>query len=141
MKKTVQILILGILICNNTFSQDISDAKRLGELDYMKYADNVNCDSTSGSNLEHRICLNLEFQKVDSILNVRFNSLLKNIENDSIKNEINNFQRLWIENRRIQSELISNGFQGHSIGIYYLDSMIKTTKRRIEDIEYIIEIK
>ena len=132
---------MGLLISHNLFSQDNTDAKRLAELDYMKYSKNINCDSTNGSNLEHRICLNLEFQEIDSILNKKFNSLLSMIENDSISNQIKVFQKSWIENRRIRSEIISNGFQGHSLGIYYLDSMIKTTQIRIEEIEYLIENK
>ena len=140
MKKTIQILI-GILICSNVIAQDITDAERLAKLSYMKGADKTNCDSTSGSNIEHRICLNIEFQRLDSILNVRYDSLLKSIENDSIKNGITKFHKAWVENRRIQSELISDGLQGHSLGIYYLDCMVSTTNRRIEEIEYLLEMK
>jgi len=139
MKKAIHILIVGILISNHLFSQEISDAERLANLDYMKYADKINCDSTGGSNLERRICLNLEFQTVDSILKIRFNTWVNSIENDSIRHEINKFQSLWVENRRSQSELISKGFQGHSLGIYYLDAMVETTKKRISEIEYLIK--
>ncbi len=133
MKKAIQITILGVLICTNLAAQDISDAERLANLSYMKYASSVNCDSTTGSNLEHKICLNLEFQELDSIMNVRFNTLLKSIESDSQKREIQRLQNAWIENRRTECGIKSEGLRGHGLGITYLSCMVKLTSRRIDE--------
>jgi len=139
--KRAILIFWALLLVEPFFAQEISDAERLGRLDYMKYASKINCDSTGGSNLEHRICLNLEFQKLDSVLHVRYAFLLESLENDSLKEERKEFQKLWIENRRTQSELLSNGWKGHVLGIYYLDAMIRITKGRIEEIEDLIEGK
>ncbi|WP_170853650.1 lysozyme inhibitor LprI family protein [Lishizhenia tianjinensis] len=79
----------------------------------MQYANKIDCDSTSGSNLEHRICLNLEFQELDSLMNNNFRELLQRTENDSIKSKLSDYQLTWVNNRRLQSELISGGYTGH----------------------------
>ena len=129
------------MICGNVLAQDISDADRLAKLEYMKNADKINCDNTSKSNIEHKICLNLEFQRLDSILNVRYNYFLNSITEETIRKKVTEFHYAWVENRRIQSELISKGLGGHSMGIYYLDCMVNMTERRIEEIEYLIERK
>ncbi len=135
MRKIITLLILTI--CTASYGQSLSetDAERLAKMDYMKYSKRVNCDSTSGTNLEHKICLNLEFQRIDSILNQQFDSLMSEIENDSIREKIASFQKHWILNRRTQSALAIKGLGGHSAGIYYLRSMIKTTELRNEELE------
>lgn len=40
-------------------AQEESDAERLRQLSYMDLADRVDCNATTGSNLEARICWNL----------------------------------------------------------------------------------
>jgi uncharacterized protein YecT (DUF1311 family) len=129
------------MICGNVLAQDSSDAIRLAKLEYMENSDKINCDNTSESNIENKICLNLEFQRLDSILNVRYDYFLNSITEETIRTEVIEFHYAWVENRRIQSELISKGLSGHSLGIYYLDCMVNMTKRRIEEIEYLIERK
>ena len=138
MTRNFSLLLLLLLVCNTLFAQEPSDAERLANLSYMKYAEKVNCDSMSGTNLEHRVCLNLEFQRVDSILNTRFDNFIVDIENDSTKLQLIDFQQSWIVNRRRQSEVKSKGYRGHFLGIVYLDCMVKTTKMRIEELEYLM---
>lgn len=135
MNRNFQIVVLLSILCSSVFGQDETDAERLASMSYMKYSSTVNCDSTSGTNLEHKICLNLEFQRVDSILNHRFDLLVSDIENDSIREQLMSFQKHWAKNRRMQSVLVTEGLGGHSAGIYYLRSMIKSTELRIEELE------
>ncbi len=134
----VALIIFWIFCCAILKGQDTTDVAQLKTMKYLEYANRVNCDSTSGSNLEHRICLNLEFQRIDSIMNLRLVSVLKSIENDSIKTEVIKFHEIWVKNRRFQSKFISNGMNGHMLGIYYLDCMVTTTNRRIEELEYLL---
>jgi len=133
----MRLIIILCFLQQIALGQDQTDAERLSQLSYMQYADGINCDSTSGSNLEHRICLNLEFQKVDSILNNRFSVFLQTLENDSLKFEIESFQKQWIKERQLQSKIKSEGWRAHMFGIIYLDCMVNLTKRRIEEIEFL----
>lgn len=139
--KNIFSLIIGLSFGVALFAQDYSDSERLAKMEYLKYADRINCDSSNHSNLEHRICLNLEFQKLDSTMNVRFNSLLKKVKEDSIKRQFIDFQKSWEDHRRLQSEWIARGSRGHLLGIYYLSGMVNSTKKRIEEIEYLMEMK
>ena len=133
--------IILILISGQVFSQDSSDAERLRQMDYMKLAEKIDCDSTSGSDLEHRICLNLEFQELDSIMNNNFRELLQRTENDSIKIKLREYQLTWVNNRRLQSELISEGYRGHMLGIIYLHCMVEATRSRNKELEEILYLK
>lgn len=137
--KTLYTLSL-LLVATYAFSQYTSDAERLSTMKYMELASKVNCDSVSGSNIETRICLNLEFQYVDSVLNENFIELLGRTENDSIKRILQAFQLTWIDNRRLQSELISKGYEGHLLGIIYLNCMIETTRNRNTELENILKL-
>ena len=133
-------LALCFLVCMNSLvalGQDVSDVMRLKDLGYMKLADKVECKNTMGSTLEDRICLNLEFQKVDSIMNVKLTNFLTTVHNDTIRNTINTYQKSWIAHRRIKSKMISEGYRGHMLGIIYLGCMVETTMQRIKEINYL----
>ncbi|MFK8046772.1 MAG: lysozyme inhibitor LprI family protein [Crocinitomicaceae bacterium] len=140
MKIAFHLLFLAALFCQSAIAQDTSDAKRLKNLGYMKYSSKVNCDSTNGSNIETRICLNIQFQYLDSTLNSKFKYLLSRIENDSVKNQLKQYQSMWVLNRRVQSKLVTEGLEGNTAGIYYLNCMVETTNRRIEELEYLFEM-
>ncbi len=137
--KKIEALLFAIFIAGSLYAQDISDSERLSKMEYMKYAAKINCDSTSGSNLEHRICLNLEFQKLDALLNEKFKALLQMVAKDSLRNELVEFQMAWVNNRRLQSEIVAEGSRGHMLGIIYLAAMVHTTQKRIEEIEFYIK--
>ena len=136
-KPRIIFYLLFIFLCYNINAQDVSDAERLSKMSYMQFADRVNCDSIMSS-LEQRICLNLAFQELDSIVEIRFDSLLEVVENDSLKIELIDYQKMWGKNRHNQSVIISKGFRGHMLGIVYLSAMVNITRRRIEEIEYLI---
>jgi uncharacterized protein YecT (DUF1311 family) len=110
-----------------------TDSKRLSKLKYMDIADGVDCSNQNGTTLEERICLNLKFQKVDSILNQGLDSLINDLPYDkAIKLEDDQVQ--WITNRREQSEKAAEGLRGHMLGIIYLQKMIEITENRIKDL-------
>lgn len=140
MNKLIGILLI-VLSSLQLYSQDTSDVSRLRKMTYLKYADQINCDSTTGSNLENRICLNLEFQELDSIMNHNFKELLNETENDSIKNKLREYQLIWVKNRRLQSEIISEGYRGHTLGITYLHCMVESTRSRNRELEEILFLK
>ncbi|HCS19251.1 MAG TPA: DUF1311 domain-containing protein [Bacteroidetes bacterium] len=125
------LLLFSLFICTGLFSQDTTDASRLRMMSYMKYSDQVKCDSQAGSTLEMRVCLNLEFQKADSILNATF--VLKLIPlSDSLQTVLKQEQASWVLERRNTSKEESRGFSGNMLGIMYLQSMIEITRKRIE---------
>jgi predicted enzyme related to lactoylglutathione lyase/uncharacterized protein YecT (DUF1311 family) len=117
-----------------------TDAKRLASLEYMKYANKMNCEQIQTS-MDARVCINLKFQKVDSILNIRFAEYLHLIENDSLKQKIVKFQTQWIDNRRSQSEVYSNGYRGAMLGIRYLSAMNDATQLRTAELEKLMDIE
>lgn len=140
MNKLIGILFI-VISAQQLYGQDTSDVQRLKQMSYMEYAGKINCDSTSGSNLEHRICLNLAFQELDSIMNNNFIQLLKRAANDTIKNKLREYQLIWVANRRLQSEILSEGYRGHLLGITYLHCMVETTRSRNRELEEILYIK
>lgn len=131
-------LLVLLFISSSAHAQDTSDVTRIKNLSYMKLAYEVNCDSTSGSNLEDRICLNLKFQQLDSVMNLLFKQLLGFTSSDSLKKTLINNQLVWVANRRIQSEIVSEGFTGNSSGIIYLSCMNTSTESRIRELEFIV---
>lgn len=137
--KRVSSIIL-ILISIQLYSQDTSDVERLRGLDYMKLAKKIDCDSTSGSNVEHRICLNFEFRELDSLMNNNFRKLLQRTESDSIKTKLREYQLTWVNNRRLQSILMSEGYSGHMLGIVYLQCMVESTRSRNNELEEILNL-
>jgi uncharacterized protein YecT (DUF1311 family) len=108
-------------------------------MEYMKYATHTDCNGDFNSSLEHRICLNLEFQKVDAMLNVNFKKLCDTIDEPTVKRQIIEYHESWIDYRRLQSKLVSKGYRGHMLGIVYLGSMIEMTKRRAREIDVLLE--
>jgi len=134
----VYLLLLCLLGTSTLLSQYHSDALRLSKMEYMKYAGRTDCNGDFNSSLEHRICLNLEFQKVDSLLNVNFKKVCEAIDEPSVKNQIIEYHESWIDYRRLQAKLVSKGYRGHMLGIVYLGSMVEMTKRRSQDLNDLI---
>ena len=108
---------------------------------YMQFAYKTNCDSLDVNNAQHKICLNLEFQKIDSIMNDKFIEYLNTIEVDSIRYSIKNLQNIWVTNRRQQSKLEAQGYRGHMPSIYYISSMIFITDKRLEELIFLMDNK
>lgn len=121
------ILIYTVFSCSST----VTDSERLSNLSYMDYADRVDCSNQIGTTLEERICLNLIFQRADSIMNVKLDSLFETLPSEKA-NSLEIDQENWLIERRKQSEETSDGYRGHVLGIIYLQSMIEITEDRIK---------
>jgi len=127
----MKLFILLIFLIVTSCSSTETDSERLSKLKYMGIADGLGCSNQNGTTLKERICLNLKFQKVDSIINQLLDSLhsvLPTAKYTILKDD----QEKWIISRRKQSEKASEGFRGHMLGIFYLQKMINLTEERIE---------
>lgn len=125
------LLLLYLTICASLFGQDTSDASRLRMMSYMKLADKVDCDSQKRSSLEQRICINLEFQKEDSIMNALITLKLSSLS-DSLQDALQQEQANWILERKKISEEDAKGYSGNMLVIMYLQSMVDIMRKRIE---------
>ena len=134
-------LICALLTAFLGQSQDHSDAKFLKTMDYMEFADRIDCDSTMGDNFSHRVCLNKEFQELDSIMNEHYVTLLASIEVDSTRSILIDYQAAWVLHRKGMSRIRSDGFRGHMLGITYLDCMVTLTQGRIEELDYLLYLR
>lgn len=133
--KYVLILIIPYL----SFAQNTKDVGFLKDMKYLELATRINCDSTTGTTIEARICLNIELRKVDSIMLSDFNQFLKKIDNDSLKNVFKDYQANWESERKSISLLKCEGLDGGAEANTYMYSMIEHTKLRIKAIRKILE--
>jgi uncharacterized protein YecT (DUF1311 family) len=132
--------ILLVLCSSSLFGQFTADAEHLIKLDYMQsHAYKTNCDSTGGSNIEHKICLNKQFQKADSLLNVTYSLVISDLASDSVKKVFKDLQLVWVSSRRQQAKMVSTGYRGHMLGIKYLGYMLVATENRIRELKVFLE--
>lgn len=113
----------------------------------MEDVKDIDCDSTEGTNFEYRVCTNIELQNIDSVMLSKFNSFLKDIENndfltkkDSLIAVFKTQQSSWEAKRKSVSRYKSDGYRGHTKGIVFMQSMIFFTRLRINEIEYMHEL-
>ncbi|WP_188372898.1 lysozyme inhibitor LprI family protein [Winogradskyella haliclonae] len=130
-----------LLFCFPVFSisQNTKDVGFLKDMPYLKYK--INCDSTSGSNIEHRICLNIELRKTDSLMLSKFNKYIALVDSDSTKIKLKDFQKAWEKERKILSQHMSDGLEGNSEAIIYMHSMLTITEHRIRTLDFLLEDK
>lgn len=65
---------------------------------YLKYTNKINCDSTIGTSIEERICVNFELQKQDSLLHCELDTLInecKTSGDNARLQEVLLSQELW----------------------------------------------
>lgn len=129
-------IFIVIILCApmSAFNQDTSDVYQLKNLEYMGFQDQVDCQNQEGTNLDIRICLNLEFQDKDSILNAVLANYFEDCESEKACKIQSDFHKDWLNYRRDLSEANSAGHSGHFLGIVYLHTMILVTDKRIEEL-------
>ena len=133
------IIFSTLLILNHSgISQDTSDVYRLKNLDYMEHQDQVDCESHDGTSLDHRICINLEFQEKDAELNSVLTHYLEQCDSEDERNIQLNYHDEWLKYRRDMSSAKSEGYSGHLLGITYLNTMLNITIKRIEELNLLI---
>ncbi|NRD21921.1 DUF1311 domain-containing protein [Winogradskyella litoriviva] len=121
------------------FSQNTKDVGFIKEQTYLKYSEKVDCNNTSGSNFETRICLNIKLRRVDSIMLSKFDKFVNTVNNDSLKSIFLDYQKNWEAERKSISLLKSDGFKGHVEAIIYMSSMVELTKLRLKAIANILD--
>lgn len=130
--------LVGVMSWQVLIAQDTTDVVRLRNLSYMQseWVQGTDCDDIA-DNLSARICANLAFQEADRKMNEQFVLHLEQIENDSIRQEVINYQQAWVDHRRLQSHTAADGYRGHMLGLVYLDHMIRLTEWRMEELRYL----
>ena len=121
-------------------AQRSKDAIRVSNRDYMRFADSVDCDSIEGVSLVEKICLNIEFQRVDSILARRIDTYVSMSDDATERSQKLIYHDIWLENRNFHSASFAKYFDGHYRDIYYFELIILATRKRIEELETIFEI-
>ncbi len=124
-----------------SFGQNTDKVTNLKQLTYMKNAIKENCSSTDGTTIEHKICLNFELQEIDAEMLRHFNQFLTLAKTDSIKVQLKEYQRIWEQNRSLQSKILSQGYRGHLLGIRYLLAMIAITKSRNKELIMLLSME
>jgi uncharacterized protein YecT (DUF1311 family) len=99
----------------------------------------IDCNNTSGSNIEHRVCLNIQLRRTDSLMLSKFNKLLHKTESDSLKTILLDFQNNWEFQRKSISLIMADGLENNAEAIVYMHSMQKLTELRLLALNYILE--
>jgi uncharacterized protein YecT (DUF1311 family) len=120
-------------------AQNTKDVGFIKNQPYLKYAKHINCDSTSGTTLEQRICLNIKLRRIDSIMLSKFNQVLSKIENDSLINVFKTNQSHWEAERKSIGMLKSEGYEHSAEAIMYMHYMIQATETRILTLDILLE--
>ena len=137
----MKIIVVLSVFCavNSALAQDTTDAYLLKNQRYMiELAAKIDCENSSGTNAENRVCLNLEFQEKDSILNSKITEYLSKLSPDQQKTFLE-LHNQWLIYRRTMSNIHSEGFQGHLLGIRYLSTMIDLTAIKTSEINLLLE--
>lgn len=128
-----------IFTCENLFSQGHID--HIKNQEYLKHKNKIDCNNQLGDNLSERICVNLAYQKEDSILTVVYDSLLLKAEDssmDSLKYNIIELQTTWRTFRDQHCAIIYKSYEGcagcHLQAIAYMNCLIELTADRVKEL-------
>ncbi len=105
---------------------------------YEQQAKTMNCDSSSGSNPEHALCLYMQLQildnQMDSLLATAPNSLPPSLSWLTFQKD----QREWLAKRRESSYEAAAESSGYYRDILILDSRVQSTKMRFEELSRLL---
>jgi len=124
-----------LCICNISSSQGHID--QIKNQFYLDFASQVNCDSLTRDNLSARICANLSFQHIDSLLVNEYNILLSkyNTINTLLADKFVQSQEIWRELRHWDCNIESSEFGEASLAsISYLDCPKEKTLLRVSEL-------
>jgi uncharacterized protein YecT (DUF1311 family) len=100
----------------------------------------VDCDSCEGVTPCYRICADLEFIRLDSLMELEFDRLLKAAPNDSTRGRLRDHHQQWIAARRGQCGLLGEGWRDSWRMIFYVDCMNELTRLRTTEIGYLRKV-
>lgn len=138
------ILIFGMVLLHFVSQAQSDESELIKKSDFYKANcmsfDRQRCDSIGGTSMELRICLNFEFLEVDSVL-YELNEIYITELDESLKVDWRKIHNDWLALRKSQALFLSKDYKGHEGMILYLNSLIVSTKQRIELLNYIIQFK
>jgi uncharacterized protein YecT (DUF1311 family) len=134
------ILFLGmiIIVSINCFSQGGID--HIKNQPYMKLKGDVDCNSIDGDNLSEKICVNLAYQKSDSLLVIAYKKLLQKQASDTERNKFISIQKDWRQFRDKHCAIVWDSYKGGSLqSTFYLRCLTELTDNRRKELESLLE--
>ena len=133
MKSIATIILLILSVSLNAQEEPIDFIKKQ---DYLKYRNRVNCDSAI-TTAEIRICANLRYQRLDSVLQVTYEKSIDYFkdfpDNPGFVEKIEAAHTAWKHYRNTQCGLVYEQYQGGSIApVFYMECLSDLTEERIE---------
>lgn len=104
---------------------------------YQEQAITIDCDSTTGSNPEHAICLYKDLVAAEVEMQTLLDCLSNGISNADAKSQLTSYQEKWSERRRFESYLAANHASGYLRDILILDHRLIVTQFRIAELKNI----
>ena len=84
-----------------------------------------------------RYCNDLEFLRLDSLLEVEFSSLLAAAPDDSSRYVLINYQEQWTAGRREQCRIPTRGWTGQLGAVLYVDCLNELTRLRTSEVTFL----
>jgi uncharacterized protein YecT (DUF1311 family) len=97
----------------------------------------MDCDSCEGVTPCYRICADLEFIRLDSLMEVEFNSVLRAAASDSARNELRKYHEQWLVSRRGQCGMLGDGWRDGVRAVFYMDCMNEFTRHRTAELVFL----
>lgn len=145
---TKLVIILSIFSSTSIFSQGHID--HIKNQPYLTNFDKSKCDSIIDDAMTGRACLNLAFQKSDSILTDLYNRMIEIFETSELEDikkkeaEFIELQNEWREFRdkhcKIYSAYFDGSASGHTRGSVYLVCLKELTENRISELKSMISL-
>ena len=143
-------LVIILTICSSTYIFSQGHIDHIKNQPYLKNFDKSKCDSIIEDAMTGRACLNLAFQKSDSILTDLYNRMIEifqTSELEDIKKKEAGFielQNEWREFRdkhcKIYSAYFDGSASGHTKGSVYLGCLKELTEDRISELKSMISL-
>lgn len=96
----------------------------------------VDCDSCEGVTPCIRICTDLEFIRLDSLLELEFEGLLQVVP-DSVRSMFTSYHERWIVGRREQCGVVTDGESSGYAMINYVTCLNESTRLRAAEVAYL----
>ncbi len=111
--------------------------QNLKKLSQTFYSDKHDCDSlSSGTTVELRYCLNIQFQKEDSLLQRKLNELINQENDTAVINQLKLTQEIWERYRYAHCTQYIGKYGYDRMEIFsFLECAIELTRQRREDLD------
>jgi len=133
-------LLLGIIIIAsiNCYSQGGID--HIKNQPYMRSSGNIDCNNIEGNNLSEKICINLTYQKSDSLLVIVYKKLLQEQASDTERDKIISIQKDWRQFRDKHCAIVWDSYKGGSLqSTVYLKCLTELTDNRRRELESLLQ--